>query len=93
MSQKRSYLKLETRYVKTVFRNGIYDKFCIRMSVFWIFDKIGEKHMHVKCFRNKKNEIMFTNQNEIISEFLVLYNLLPAVVVVVFPIPFRILIS
>ena len=36
MLQKGNYLKLETRYVvKTVFRNGIYDKFCIRMGVFW----------------------------------------------------------
>ena len=42
MLQKGNYLKLETRYVKTVFRNGIYDKFCIRMGVFWIFDKIEE---------------------------------------------------
>ena len=42
MLQKDNYLKLETRYVKTVFRNGIYDKFCIRMDVFWIFDNIEE---------------------------------------------------
>ena len=42
MLQKGNYLKLETRYVKTVFRNGIYDKFCIRMGVFWISDKIEE---------------------------------------------------
>ena len=33
MLQKRNYLKLETRYVKTGFRNGIYDKFCIKMGV------------------------------------------------------------
>ena len=42
MLQKGNYLTLETRYVKTVFRNGIYDRFCIRMGVFWIFDKIEE---------------------------------------------------
>ena len=42
MLQKGNYLKSDTRYVKTVFRNGIYDKFCIRMGVFWIFDKIEE---------------------------------------------------
>ena len=42
MIQKRNYLKLETRYVKTVFRNGIYDRFCIKMGVFWILDKIEE---------------------------------------------------
>ena len=42
MLQKRNYLKLETRYVKAVFKNGIYDKFCIKMSVFWILYKIEE---------------------------------------------------
>ena len=42
MLQKGNYLKLERRYVKTVFRNGIYDKLCIRMGVFCIFDKIEE---------------------------------------------------
>ena len=42
MLQKGNYLKLETRYVKTVFRNGICDKFCIRMGEVWIFDKIEE---------------------------------------------------
>ena len=29
---KTQYLKLETRYVKTVFRNEIYDKFRITMG-------------------------------------------------------------
>ena len=47
MLQKGNYLKLETRYVNTVFRNGIYDKFCIRLGVFWIFDKIEENRY---CF-------------------------------------------
>ena len=42
MLQKGNYLKLEIRYIKTVFRNGIYDKFCIRMGVLWIFDKVEE---------------------------------------------------
>ena len=42
MLQKRNYLKLETRYVKTVFRNEIYDKFCLPLGVFWILDKIEE---------------------------------------------------
>ena len=50
MLQKGNYLKLETRYVKTVFRNGIYDKFCITMSVFWILDKIEENRYFSQVF-------------------------------------------
>ena len=42
MLHKCNYLKIETSYVKTVFRNGMYDKFCIRMDMFWIFDNIEE---------------------------------------------------
>ena len=45
MLQKRNYRKLATRYVKTVFRNGIYDKFRITMGVFWILDK-GEENRY-----------------------------------------------
>ena len=47
MLQNGNYLKLETRYVKTVFRNGIYDKFCIRMGVFWIFYAIFSEAFHL----------------------------------------------
>ena len=54
MLQKGNYLKLETRYVKTVFRNGIYDKFCIRMGVFWIFDKIEENRYFPEAFHLKQ---------------------------------------
>ena len=53
MLQKGNYLKSETRYVKTVFRNGIYDKFCIRMGVFWIFDKIEENRYFSQAFHLK----------------------------------------
>ena len=51
MLQKGNYLKLETRYVKTVFRNGIYDKFCMKMGVFWIFDKIEENRYFSEPFQ------------------------------------------
>ena len=55
MLQKGNYLKLETRYVKTVFTNGIYDKLCIRMGVFWIFDKIEENRYFSEAFHLKEN--------------------------------------
>ena len=51
--QTGNYLKLETRYVKTVVRNGIYDKFCIGMGVFWIFDKIEENRYFSQAFHLK----------------------------------------
>ena len=58
MLQKGNYLKLETRYVKTVFRNGIYDKFCIRMGVFWIFDKIEENRYFSQAFHHETIEML-----------------------------------
>ena len=48
MLQKRNYLKFEAKFVKTLFRNGIYDKFCVKMGVFWILDK------------NEENRYIFT---------------------------------
>ena len=42
MLRKHNYLKLETRYVKTGFRNGICDKCRIKLGVLWILDKIEE---------------------------------------------------
>ena len=57
MLQKGNYLKLETRYVKTVFRNGIYDKFCIRMGVFWIFDKIEAFHLKHQSRNARKKRV------------------------------------
>ena len=40
MLQKRYYLKLETRYIKTVFRNGINDTFCITRVCFGFWAKL-----------------------------------------------------
>ena len=50
MSQKGIYLKFDTRYTEKVFRNGIYDKFCIRMDVLCIFEKIEENHNFSPAF-------------------------------------------
>ena len=47
---KKRLSQVETRYVKTVFRNGIYNKFCITMGLFWIFDKIEENRFHLFKF-------------------------------------------